>query len=76
MDLIASAAADTLVVVKYHAMRCSASKAIKGKYESTAKEFGNVDSQGPVHFAEICFDTNRVLCDKMGIRSVPHVQVH
>eukprot|EP00903_Cladosiphon_okamuranus_P008503 g8168.t2 len=73
-NLLASAEADSLVVVKFHAIMCAASKAIEGKFERTAAEFGDMDGQ-EVTFADVCFDSNRQLCEKMGIRSVPHVQI-
>lgn len=74
-ELIASAAPGSLVVVKFHANLCHASKAIEGKFEKTAAEFSDMEGDGKVHFAKICFDNNRQLCQKMGILSVPHVQV-
>eukprot|EP00752_Nemacystus_decipiens_P015204 g13539.t1 len=73
-DLLASSAPDSLVVVKFHAIMCNASRAIEGKFRHTAAEFGDIDGQ-QVTFAEVCFDSNRQLCEKMGIRSVPHVQI-
>lgn len=79
-NLLSSAEPDSLVVVKFHAIMCDASKAIEGKFRHTAAEFGVMDGHGPgdgqkVTFADVCFDSNRQLCEKMGIRSVPHVQV-
>lgn len=73
-NLLTSAKPESLVVVKYHAIMCAASKAIEGKFRHTAAEFGDLDGQ-EVTFADVCFDCNRQLCEKMGIRSVPHVQV-
>lgn len=74
-NLLASAEPDSLVVVKFHAIMCDASKAIEGKFRHTAAEFGDMDGE-EVTFVAVCFDSNRKLCEKMGIRSVPHVQVH
>lgn len=75
-ELVASAKPGALVVVKFHAELCDASKAIEEKFEHTASEFGGMAGRnGEVQFAQVNFENNRHLCQKMGIRSVPHVQV-
>lgn len=76
-ELLASTDPDSLVVVKFHAILCGASKAIEGKFKQTAAEFADLhlDGQQSVTFADVCFDSNRQLCERMGIKSVPHVQV-
>lgn len=71
-DLLSSTDAEGLVVVKYHATLCNSSKQIEAKYEETASEFSDM---GAVHFAQVNYDTNAQLCQKMGIQSLPHVQV-
>lgn len=73
-ELLASAKPESLVVVKYHAVLCGASKAVEQKFKHTAAEFADMGGQ-EVTFADVCFDSNKKLCEKMGIRSVPHVQV-
>ncbi|CAM9175289.1 unnamed protein product [Ectocarpus sp. 4 AP-2014] len=67
-------ASDGLVVVKFHAILCDASRAVEGRFRQTAAEFGDMDGK-QVTFAEVCFDSNRQLCKRMGIKSVPHVQI-
>lgn len=68
------------MVVKFHAIMCDASAAVEAKFKRTAAEFASMnmdmgkEGQG-VTFEDVCFDSNRQLCEKMGIRSVPHVQV-
>ncbi|CAM9307555.1 unnamed protein product [Scytosiphon promiscuus] len=76
-ELLASTDPDSLVVVKFHAILCGASKAIEGKFKQTAAEFADLhlNGQQSVAFADVCFDSNRQLCEKMGIQSVPHVQI-
>ncbi|CAM9610473.1 unnamed protein product [Hapterophycus canaliculatus] len=76
-ELLASADSDALIVVKFHATLCGASKAIEGKFKQTAAEFTDLhlDGRQSVTFADVCFDSNRQLCERMGIESVPHVQV-
>lgn len=76
-ELIASMKKDALVVVKYSAVLCDACKAVRKRFQETAAEFGEAgeSGHGKVHFVEVSFDSHRQLCDKMGIRSVPHVQV-
>lgn len=71
-DLLSSTDAEGLVVVKFHATLCSSSKQIEAKYEETASEFSDM---GAVHFAQVNYDNNAQLCQKMGIESLPHVQV-
>ncbi|CAM9832425.1 unnamed protein product [Ectocarpus sp. 13 AM-2016] len=67
-------ASDGLVVVKFHAVLCDASRAVEGRFKQTAAEFGDMDGK-QVTFADVCFDSNRQLCKRMGIKSVPHVQI-
>ncbi|CAM9163281.1 unnamed protein product [Sphacelaria rigidula] len=71
-DLLSSTDAEGLVVVKFHATLCSSSKQIEAKYEETASEFSDM---GAVHFAQVNYDNNAQLCQKMGIESLPHVQI-
>ncbi|CAM9524264.1 unnamed protein product [Pylaiella littoralis] len=73
-EILALAKPDSLVVVNFHATLCRASRAIEKKYKRTAAEFAGTDGQD-VTFADVCFDSNRQLCERMGIRSVPHVQI-
>ena len=65
------------MVVKFHAIMCDASAAVEKKFKRTAAEFADMEGQEGqgVTFVDVCFDSNRQLCEKMGIRSVPHVQV-
>ena len=75
VQLLTSTKPNSLVVLKYCAELCRASKAVETKFEQTAAKFGEGDGDSGVQFAKVNLEGNRQLFDKMGVRSVPHVQV-
>lgn len=75
VQLLTSTKPNSLVVVKFSAALCKASKEVEAKFEQTAAKFGESGAETGVRFAKVNLESNRQLFDKMGIRSVPHVQV-
>lgn len=74
-QLLTSTKPNSLVVLKFCAALNKASKAVEAKFEQTAAQFSECGGEMGVHFAKVDFESNRQLFEKMGIRSVPHVQV-
>ncbi|CAM9991759.1 unnamed protein product [Choristocarpus tenellus] len=70
MRMLGDTPLEGVLVVKFHALFCRACKAIERKYQQTATKYSD-----RVKFAEVEFDSNKSLCQKLGIRSLPHVQV-
>ncbi|CAM9126200.1 unnamed protein product [Discosporangium mesarthrocarpum] len=73
--LLADSSDTSILVVKFHAVFCRACKAIHRRFDRTAAEFSDIGNASTVQFAAVEFDSNRALCQKLGIRTLPHVQV-
>ncbi|CAM9538470.1 unnamed protein product [Ectocarpus sp. 6 AP-2014] len=73
-QLLAATRPSSLVVVKFGKALCKASKAVEEKFKQTAAEFSECDKTD-VQFASVDSGSNWLLCKKMGVRSVPHVQI-
>eukprot|EP00903_Cladosiphon_okamuranus_P018199 g16742.t1 len=74
-QLLTSAKPNSLVVIKFCAALCKASKAVEPKFEQTAAKFSECGGETGVCFAKVNLESNRQLFEKMGVRSVPHVQI-
>lgn len=74
-QLLTSTKPNSLVVLKFCAALCKASKVVEANFEQTAARFGECGGEAEVHFAKVTLEGNRQLFEKMGIQSVPHVQV-
>lgn len=74
-QLLISVKPNALVVLKFCAALCKTSKAVEEKFEQTAAKFGEYGSEKGVQFAKVDLESNRQLFEKMGVHSVPHVQV-
>ncbi|CAM9899647.1 unnamed protein product [Ectocarpus sp. 8 AP-2014] len=73
-QLLAATRPSSLVVVKFGEALCNASKTVEEKFKQTAAEFSECD-KSDVQFASVDSGSNWLLCKKMGVRSVPHVQI-
>lgn len=74
-QLLTSTKPNSLVVLNFCTALSKASNAAEAKFEKTASKFGECGGGMGVHFAKVNFESNHQLFEKMGIRSVPHVQV-
>lgn len=74
-QLLTSTKPNSLVVLKFCASQCKASRAVEPKFEQTAAKFSEFGGETGVHFAKVDLKSNRQLFEKMGVQSIPHVQV-
>eukprot|EP00752_Nemacystus_decipiens_P006048 g5459.t1 len=76
VQLLTSIKPNSLVVLNFCAALCKTSKAAEAKFEETAIKFGeSSEDEAGVHFAKVKLENNGQVFEKLGLRSVPHVQI-